>query len=273
MSTIVSFHAHPDDESILCGGTLAKAAYDGHRVVVVTATRGEHGEVVPGFLAAGETLGERREIELRQAAQVLGVDRVEFLGYVDSGMRDEPTNSAPGAFWAAEVEEAAGRLARILLEEAADVLTIYDSHGAYGHPDHIQVHRVGIRAAQIANTPFVFEATLSREHVTGLRDKQRADQPAPPDIGDDIGLPAARITTTVDVTDFLEAKRSAMTAHRSQISDESFFLAMEPEQFRDAFGIEWFRQLPTNLPGTSRSTDLLSDDSSVALRWFASPNR
>ena len=260
MSTIVSFHAHPDDESILCGGTLAKAAKEGHRVVLVTATRGEHGEVPAGFLSAGETLGQHREIELREAARILGVDRVEFLGYVDSGMRGEPTNSAPGAFWSADIEEGAGRLAKILLQEAADVLTLYDSNGAYGHPDHIQVHRVGIRAAQIARTPFLFEATLNREHVVGLRDNQPEDQPAPPDIGDEIGLPAGKITTTVDVTDFLEAKRSAMTAHRSQMSDESFFLAMPPEQFRLAFGIEWFRQLPTEVGGRSRSENLLSDD-------------
>ncbi|HEX6392983.1 MAG TPA: PIG-L family deacetylase [Acidimicrobiales bacterium] len=260
MSTIVSFHAHPDDESILCGGTLAKAAKEGHRVVLVTATRGEHGEVPAGFLSAGETLGQRREIELRAAARILGVNRVEFLGYVDSGMRDEPTNSAPGAFWGADIEEAAERLAKVLLQEDADVLTVYDSNGAYGHPDHIQVHQVGVRAARIARTPFLFEATLNREHVIALRDSQPEDQPAPPDIGDEIGLPATRITTTVDVTNFLETKRSAMAAHRSQMSDESFFLSMPPEQFRVAFGTEWFRQLPTDFGGRSRSENLLSDD-------------
>ena len=259
MSTIVSFHAHPDDETILCGGTLAKAATEGHRVVVVTATRGEHGEVPEGFLSAGETLGQRREIELGYAARILGVDRVELLGYIDSGMRDEPTNSAPGAFWGADVDEAAGRLAKILIEEAADALTIYDSHGAYGHPDHIQVHRVGIRAAEIAGTPFVFEATLNREHVVGLRDSQREHQPAAPDIGDEIGLPAVSITTTIDVVEFLERKRSAMAAHRSQISDDSFFLAMSTDQFRTAFGTEWYRQLPTKLARQPRSTDLLND--------------
>ena len=260
MSTIVSFHAHPDDESILCGGTLAKAAAEGHRVVVVTATRGEHGEVPDGFLSAGETLGQRREIELRYAARILGADRVELLGYIDSGMRDEPTNSAPGAFWGADIDEAAGRLAKILIEEASDALTIYDSHGAYGHPDHIQVHRVGIRAAEIAGTPFVFEATLNREHIIELRDSRREDQPAPPDIGDEIGLPAATITTPIDVVDFLDTKRAAMTAHRSQMSDDSFFLAMSSDQFRIAFGTEWYRQLPMNLSGRPRSANLLSDD-------------
>jgi LmbE family N-acetylglucosaminyl deacetylase len=158
------------------------------------------------------------------------------------------------------VEQAAGRLAKILIDEAADALTVCDSHGAYGHPDHIQVHRVGIRAAEIASTPFVFEATLNREHVIGLRDSQPEDQPAPPDIGDAIGLPAATITTTVDVVEFLDRKRSAMTTHRSQMSDDSFFLAMSTDQFRVAFGTEWYRQVPLNLPGRSRSTDLLNDD-------------
>jgi LmbE family N-acetylglucosaminyl deacetylase len=259
MSTIVSFHAHPDDEAILCGGTLAKAASEGHRLVVVTATQGEHGEVRAGFLSAGETLGQRRGVELADAARILGVARVEFLGYVDSGMRDEPTNSAVGAFWGADVDEAAGRLARILIEEAADALTVYDSHGAYGHPDHIQVHRVGIRAAEIAGTRFVFEATLNREHVIGLRDSQQEDQP-PLDIDDTVGLPSAGITTTIDVVDFLDRKRLAMAAHRSQISEDSFFLAMSTEQFRVAFGTEWYRQRTIDVSGRARSTDLLRDD-------------
>src|SRR5436853_7834738 len=103
MATMVSFHAHPDDEAIATGGTLAKAAAAGHRVVLVSATRGEHGEVAEGVLGAGEALGQRRERELAQAAEVLGVDRVEFLGYVDSGMMGTPENEASGSFWSADV--------------------------------------------------------------------------------------------------------------------------------------------------------------------------
>jgi LmbE family N-acetylglucosaminyl deacetylase len=129
MATAVFFHAHPDDESIATGGTMAKAAAAGHRVVLVVATRGEHGEVDDGFLPAGEALWQRREQETAASAEVLGVARVEFLGYVDSGMMGTPENDAPESFWQADVDEAAERLARILREEAADVLTVDDEYG------------------------------------------------------------------------------------------------------------------------------------------------
>ncbi|MDQ1375021.1 MAG: hypothetical protein QOJ09_2359, partial [Actinomycetota bacterium] len=150
MATAVFFHAHPDDEAIATSGTMAKAAAAGHRVILVTATRGEHGEVPDGFLDEGEDLWRRREKELQDAAKIIGVDRLEFLGYVDSGMIDTLENEAPESFWQADLDEAAERLATILREEEADVLTAYDPHGNYGHPDHIQVHHVGHRAAEIA---------------------------------------------------------------------------------------------------------------------------
>ncbi|HMC52923.1 MAG TPA: PIG-L family deacetylase, partial [Acidimicrobiales bacterium] len=129
MATLVSFHAHPDDEAIATGGTLAKAAAAGHRVVLVSATRGEHGEVDVGVLGDGEELWQRRVRELEQAAAILGVQRLAFLGYVDSGMMGTPENDAAGSFWSADVEEAARRLAAILADERADVLTVYDHHG------------------------------------------------------------------------------------------------------------------------------------------------
>lgn len=153
MATLVSFHAHPDDESIQTGGTLAKAAAAGHRVVLVFATRGEHGEVADGFLDDEEHLAQRREKEAHASAEVLGAHRVAFLGYHDSGMMGTPENHHPGAFWQADLDEAAERLAAILEEERAEVLTVYDSDGGYGHPDHIQVHRVGVRAGALVGTP------------------------------------------------------------------------------------------------------------------------
>ena len=165
MATLVCFHAHPDDEAIATGGTMAKAAADGHRVVLVCATRGEHGEVPDGFLGAGESLADRRVLETDAAAMALGVSRVAFLGYTDSGMVGTPENELDGSFWRADVEEAAARLAAILVEEQADVLTCYDEIGGYGHPDHIQVHRVGLRAGELAGTPKVFQATINRDHV------------------------------------------------------------------------------------------------------------
>jgi len=163
---MVTFHAHPDDECIACGGVMRKAYEQGHRVVLVVATRGEVGEVPDGFLGEGEELWERRVKETHAAADILGAARVEFLGYVDSGMMGEPTNDVPGTFWTADVEEAAGKLAAILREEDAEVLTVYDDHGGYGHPDHIQVYRVGMRAAELAGTPRVFQATMNRDTST-----------------------------------------------------------------------------------------------------------
>src|SRR5436190_20543643 len=111
MATLVCFHAHPDDECIATGGTMAKAAADGHRVVLVVATRGEHGEVADGFLDPGEELWQRRVAETLASAEILGVHRVEFLGYVDSGMVGTPENDLPGSFWTADIDEAADRLA------------------------------------------------------------------------------------------------------------------------------------------------------------------
>jgi len=163
MGTIVSFHAHPDDESIGTGGTLARAADAGHRVVLVFATRGELGEPVPGVLAEGEQLSLRRTAETYESAKVLGVDRVEFLGYTDSGMIGLHTNDVPWCFWQADVDQAARRLAVILEEEHPDVVTIYDDHGGYGHPDHIQVHRVGKRAAELAGVSVVAQGTMNRD--------------------------------------------------------------------------------------------------------------
>jgi LmbE family N-acetylglucosaminyl deacetylase len=244
VATLVTFHAHPDDESIATGGTMAKAAADGHRVVLVVATRGEHGEVDEHFLPEGEALWERRVEETKQAADILGVQRVEFLGYVDSGMMGTDTNELSECFWRADVDEAASRLAAILTEERADVLTIYDDNGGYGHPDHIQVHRVGRRAAELAGTAQVYEATINRDDII----RSMKEMPAPPeglDVPDvenspDFGVPEDLITTRVDVTAFVDQKRRAMAAHASQIAETSFFLQMPLEVFARVFGQEWY---------------------------------
>jgi LmbE family N-acetylglucosaminyl deacetylase len=240
--TLVVFHAHPDDEAIATGGTMAKAASEGHRVVLVVATKGEHGEVEEGFLEPGESLEVRRVQETHAAAQVLGVARVEFLGYVDSGMMGTPENDAPASFWKADVEEAAGRLAKILEEERADVVTIYDEDGVYGHPDHIQVYRVGSRAAELAGTPRVYMSTIDKDRVQVLmRESVPEGEPLPGDLDWEdfnLGVSGDRITTRVDVRRFLDQKRRAMAAHASQIPDTSWFLSMTEEAFTNAFGQE-----------------------------------
>lgn len=244
MATMVTFHAHPDDESIGCGGVMRKAADEGHRVVLVVATQGELGEVPDGFLDEGEQLWERRIAETHEAAKVLGVARVEFLGYSDSGMMGTEGNDAPGSFWSTPVEDAAQKLAAILREEQAEVLTVYDDNGGYGHPDHIQVHRVGMRAAELVGTPRVYQGTMNRDHMLRGQAALRAAAPEieMPDFSEqpELGKPESEITAAVDVTAFVQAKRAAMRAHASQISEQSFFLAMPDEAFAGAFGTEWF---------------------------------
>ncbi len=257
--TLVFFHAHPDDESIATGGTMAKMAADGHRVVLVVATRGENGEVADGFLRPDEPLWERRVVETSASAEILGVSRVEFLGYVDSGMIGTPENEVAESFWQADVEEAAQRLAAILTEENADVVTAYDENGVYGHPDHIQVHRVGLRAAQLAGTPKAYMSTANRDHIRrGMEQAASSgvEMPDMPDLADlQIGVTEDRITTSLDVRDQVEVKRRSMAAHASQISETSFFLAMPPDMFSDAFGWEWY--ILAGAPPGHQETDLL----------------
>jgi LmbE family N-acetylglucosaminyl deacetylase len=255
--TLVCLHAHPDDEAIATGGTMAKAAADGHRVVLVVATKGEHGEVPDAFLAEGEHLWERRVEETNAAAEILGVQRVEFLGYIDSGMVGTPENDAAECFWQAPIDEAAGRLAAILEEERADVLTAYDENGVYGHPDHIQVHRVGVRAAELAGTAKVYENTFDQDYFRQLMSRAAEfGMPEPPleEPEFTLGVSGDRITTAIDVRPYLELKRKAMAAHASQISETSFFLSMPPPAFEATWGTEWFI-LRGASPG-SRESDL-----------------
>lgn len=245
MATLVFFHAHPDDEAIATGGSMARYAAEGHRVVLVVATRGEHGEVAEGFLMPGEALWERRVAETHESARILGVARVEFLGYTDSGMAGTPENDAPGSFWSADTEEAASRLAALLAEERAAVLVAYDANGNYGHPDHIKVHRVGVRAAELAGTPKVYEVTVNRDHLKRLfasmpPDVRPPDDEVDPGFIETLGVTEDRLTTALDVREFAGHKRRAMAAHASQIGETSFFLTMPEAVFRESFGYEWY---------------------------------
>jgi len=253
--TAVFFHAHPDDECILTAGTMVQVAAAGHRTVLVMATRGEHGEVDDGVLAEGETLGQHRTAELEAAASVLGVSRVAWLGYMDSGMDNTATNDLPGSFWRADLDEAARRLADILVDEQAATVVVYDDHGGYGHPDHVQVHRVGLRAAELAGTPVVYEATVDRDRVMAqMKAAQDAGRVGMPDElpSEDFGVPADLITTRVDVADVAATKRRAMACHRSQITDTSFFLALDGAQFAAVFGTEEYIRRGA-APGTAET--------------------
>jgi LmbE family N-acetylglucosaminyl deacetylase len=170
-----------------------------------------------------------------------------------------PENDLPDSFWQADVEEAATRLAAILTEEKADVLTVYDENGGYGHPDHIQVHRVGVRAAELAGTPRVYMNTINRDHLRRSMDAavERGDLPGdikPEDL-ETLGVSEDRITTAVDVRPWLTRKRAAMAAHASQISETSFFLAMPTDMFEVGFGTEWY--IRCDAPAGLHETDLL----------------
>ena len=262
MGTIVSFHAHPDDESIGAGGTLARATAGGHRAVLVFGTRGELGEPVPGVLSDGEQLTLRRTAEVYESARVLGVERVEFLGYTDSGMIGEPTNDVPWCFWQADVEAAARRLAAILEEERPDVLTVYDDNGGYGHPDHIQVHRVGVRAAELAGVGIVAQGTMNRDLMVEAMSRAAEMGIELPDAGADgdegerpevdrssFGKPEAELTHVVDALPVIDRKRASMLAHGSQIAPDHFMAALAPDAFAMVFGREWFIVDPDPGPG------------------------
>lgn len=255
MPTIVFVHAHPDDEASQTSGAMARAAREGHRVVVVYATNGDHGEA-PADLAPGETVIARRRAEAQASASAIGTARVAWLGYADSGMTGWEQNSHGEAFHSADLDEASRRLAAILDEEDADVLVGYDWHGGYGHPDHVAVHRVAHRAAQLAaRRPRLLESTMSRDAMRRLyRSAQEAgqdglwDPDGPADDGNPFGTPETDIHYRVDVTPDLATKRAALACHASQTSDVGMMLAMPPQVFALVFGHEYYIE-PGRPPG------------------------
>jgi LmbE family N-acetylglucosaminyl deacetylase len=209
-------------------------------------TDGRHGET-PDDLAEGEALHDRRMAETERSAQVLGVQKVYWLGYHDSGMTGWPQNKEPNSFIGADVEIAAQALAKILHDEQADVFTCYDWHGGYGHPDHVQVHRVGHRAADIAigngQNIRVLESTMNRTRIAQMMEQMGGgdfDPEAPADDGNPFGTLQDDITMAVDVSEFVQVKRASIMCHASQVTDSSMFLQMPPEVFAVAFGEEFF---------------------------------
>ena len=249
MATIVFLHAHPDDESISTGGTIARAVSQGHRVVLVVGTNGDHGET-PADLAPGETLVDRRCSETEASCRMLGVHRLVWLGYSDSGMTGWEQNAHSNAFMNADLDEAADRLVAVIDEEDADVLIGYDWHGGYGHPDHIMVHKVVHRAKEKRPDVALWEATMNRDRVRQrmeaayeagfLKDEDKWDVDGPADDGNPFGSLESEITLMVDVREWAATKRESVRCHASQVTDSSFFLSMDESQFSDAFGWEWF---------------------------------
>ncbi len=274
--TVVSFHAHPDDEALLTAGTLSMLSAEGHRVVLVVATSGDAGLAAPEF-AGHRALSDVRIDELRTSARALGVTKVVLLEYADSGCRGpeqreaqagQPASRAGSTarFVDVDVEVAAQRLAAVLRAEEAEVLTTYDRHGGYGHPDHVQVHQVGARAAELAGTPVVLEATLDRTPLTRLARLLRlanvvVSLPQLPRQGD-LYTARSELTHRIDVRDQWTAKRAALSAHVSQTTSASevrtlaLLLRLPPRVFRRVFRYEWFRE-PARSPGPPFADDIL----------------
>ncbi|WP_149561965.1 N-acetyl-1-D-myo-inositol-2-amino-2-deoxy-alpha-D-glucopyranoside deacetylase [Streptomyces cacaoi] len=291
-------HAHPDDESITTGATMAKYAAEGAHVTLVTCTLGEEGEVIPAALAhlapdRDDALGPHRIGELADAMRELGVTDHRFLGgpgrYRDSGMMGAPQNDRPGCFWQADVDEAAGLLAGIVREVRPQVLVTYDPDGGYGHPDHIQAHRVAMRAVEHAREPGPGGAAHHVERVywncvprpvleegfAQLRAAAADGEVFPfPGFTGDTGFAApddvpgvvespADVDVTVHAEEYTRAKAAAMAAHATQVSVRTgpggTFFALSNGLGQPLSGIEYFRRADGARTGTGGGlTDLFA---------------
>lgn len=270
-------HAHPDDESINNGATMARYADQGVHVTLVTCTLGEGGEVIPPELRhlTGPALGQHRLGELTAAMRELGVDDFRLLGgagrYHDSGMMGLPDNDAPGCFWQADVDEAAAHLVEVILETRPQVVVTYDDHGGYGHPDHIQAHRVTMRAVELAaeaghRIPKVYWNRVPRTVAEAAFTRLHEDLPAlpfdkPAAVGDVPGVvDDHRVTTAIDGTAYATAKTAAMAAHATQIEVAPGavpYFALSNELAQPVFTTEYY-ELVAGAPAATPETDLFA---------------
>ncbi|MFJ8939054.1 N-acetyl-1-D-myo-inositol-2-amino-2-deoxy-alpha-D-glucopyranoside deacetylase [Streptomyces sp. NPDC102365] len=286
-------HAHPDDEAINNGATMARYAATGAQVTLVTCTRGERGEVIPPGLAhlSGEHLGEHRLAELAEAMRALGVRDTRSLGgpgrYEDSGMMGLPDNDNPRCFWRADVDEAAAHLVGVIREVRPHVLVTYDPDGGYGHPDHIQAHRVAMRAADLAADPDFRTGTgidlgepwtiakiywnrvprsVAEEGFARLMDVlDELSFPAAATIADVPGVvDDALVTTEIDGTAQAAAKAAAMRAHATQIEVAEPWFALSNRLAQPLFTVEYYELVRGERgergehDGSARETDLFA---------------
>lgn len=264
---VIFVHAHPDDECIGNGATMARYAAEGVHVTLVTCTRGEEGEVLVPDLAnlaadQDDELGSHREVELSAAMAVLGVEDHRFLGgagrYRDSGMMGLPTNERPDCFWQADLDDAASYLVEILREVRPQALSTYNANGGYGHPDHIQAHRVAMRGVELAADPTyrlelgdawrvakVYENALPRSVMQrGLEAMKAAGTDFfGVDSVDDLPFvdPDETVTTRVDARQFEPAKMRALAEHATQVTVDGPFFALSNGIGQEAFGYEYYR--------------------------------
>lgn len=258
---LLCVHPHPDDESIACGGLIARSVAAGHDVHVVTCTGGEEGENQSGIDLGGRDMGDVRRDEMADAIAALGGPTHHWLGYRDSGMAGEPSNDHPDAFHGADVEEAAARLAAVIRDVRPHVVVSDDEQGTYGHPDHVKANVVTARAVELAadatwdgadaapwSVAKRYVHVLPRTRLFQIHQSLLAAGLASPfgeeaiTSPDDLafGAPDDEVTAAVDVRDVLTRKRDAMAAHRSQIGEESFFLNVPDELAETLFGHEEF---------------------------------
>lgn len=255
--TLMAVHAHPDDESMGTGGILAKYSAEGVRTVVVFGTQGEAGEIQnPEFIHStpGLKIEEIRARELAKALNLLRVNMVYFLGYRDSGMVGTAENLDPRAFVQADMDEAVGRLVKIIRAVRPHVIITYNEKGLYGHPDHVMAHRITVRAFHEAADPSLYSGdtlepwltsklyyvAIPKSRLVKIAEFLRSVGEEPGFDPEYLGTPDEKITTRIDVREHLDLKMEALFSHQSQISPRSFFKRL-PDNFRkEAFGFEHF---------------------------------
>ncbi|NUO57204.1 MAG: GlcNAc-PI de-N-acetylase [Hamadaea sp.] len=268
----MAVHAHPDDEASSTGGVLARYAAEGIRTVVVTCTDGRCGDG-PGGVKPGDpghdpdAVAAVRRAELDAAAKVLGVDHLERLDYLDSGMMGWATNEAPGSFWTVPVEVAAARLAELIRRYEPDVIVTYDERGGYGHPDHIQTHRITMAAVEQAPVAKVYWSAIPRSWMTGFQARMAElgieweEQPSREDEQEidwsEMGTPDEQITAWVDTTAYGPQKYDALAAHASQ-GENIFFLRMGKEKFTELMGTETFVRVHDTTGASTPEDDLFA---------------
>jgi mycothiol conjugate amidase Mca len=267
--TLMVVHAHPDDEAIGTGGTLARYGKEGVRTVLVTATLGEEGEIVvadwntPEFKAR---LAEVRREELDQAVALLGIDNLEILGYRDSGMAGTEANNHPDSFNMADPDEATGRLVRLVRRYRPQVLISYNAFGGYGHPDHIACHKATVAAFDAAGDPARYpEAgapwqplklyyTNSPRRLFQEAWEQMKARGLPTPLDDpnfDLSrftVPDDQVTTAIDVGEFQRVKLDALLVHRTQIAPDGRFMTVPEDIRRELFGREYFTLVDSRVP-------------------------
>jgi mycothiol conjugate amidase Mca len=276
--TLMAVHAHPDDEAIGTGGILARAAAEGIRTVLVTCTNGEVGEISPDTTATAATLAEVRLAELRDACKILNVGHLELLGYRDSGMAGTEDNEHPDSFAQADLDQATDRLVELVRKYRPSVIVTYDENGFYGHPDHINAHRIAVRAFERAGDPSrpsendhqpfapakLYYSAVARSAMAefGKRLRQAGIEFDPSEGGEgegaDWGTPDELITTVVDVSAHVEQKRQALFAHATQMGPEVFFSRIPETLFHELFARESFQLVESRVPSQAPESDLFA---------------